>query len=405
MKKNLPIFILFGCGAVFACGLALLFELRFAHGDVYPAYSSLRADPLGTMAFYEGLSKIPGLAIRRDFNDANRLPAEPHTAYLHLAGPAYEFDQVPADLFQEIKNFLARGNRLVITFFPQMEPDNFYNRDDDRTNSAKMTPPAWRKEKNPTSDEDNEISLADKWNFHVDFQKLSRGEEAYLPAVVFNQTSLPLPRTLNWHSAMVFTNCDSAWRAIYARGGSAVIMERSFGQGSVVLVTDSFFVSNEAMAKDRHADLLAWLVGENKNVVFDEAHFGIVETSGVTTLMRKYRLHGFAAGLILLAGLFIWKNSTSLVPPPAKAETGNFIAGRDSAAGFVNLLRRGIVPRDLLATCYVEWKKSAGKNGPARFQQAEAIFQSENSLPNKDKNPVATYRKISETLVNQNQKL
>ena len=90
------------------------------------------------------------------------------------------------------------------------------------------------------------------------------------------------------------------------------------------MATDSYFVSNEAMAKDRHADLLAWLIGPDKNVVFDEAHFGIVETSGVAVLMRKYRLHGLAAGLMLLAGLFIWKNSTSLVPPLTDEKQGRF---------------------------------------------------------------------------------
>src|ERR1700727_2548895 len=105
MKKNLPIFILFGCGAVFACGLALLFELRFAHGDVYPAYSSLRADPLGTMAFYEGLSKIPGLSVRRDFSDSDQLPTEPRTVYLQFAGSSYDLDWLPDDSVHEIVDF------------------------------------------------------------------------------------------------------------------------------------------------------------------------------------------------------------------------------------------------------------------------------------------------------------
>jgi hypothetical protein len=187
-----------------------------------------------------------------------------------------------------------------------------------------------------------------------------------------------------------------------------VVIERSFGTGSVVMATDSYFVSNEAMAKDRHADLLAWLVGANNNVVFDESHFGIVETSGVAVLMRQYRLHGLAAGLILVAALFIWKNSTSLVPPYVDEKKEDFVAGKDSASGFVNLLRRNIAPRDLLATCFAEWKKSgasAGNISPARLQQAEAIFSSENSLPNRDRNSVAAYKKLSNAITARNQKL
>jgi hypothetical protein len=193
---------------------------------------------------------------------------------------------------------------------------------------------------------------------------------------------------------------------IYARGSSAVVIERNFGGGSVVIATDSYFVSNEALSKDRHADLLAWLIGSNRNIVFDEAHFGIVDSSGVATLMRKYRLHGVVAGLILIAGLFIWKNSTSLVPPPVEEKQERFITGRDSGAGFVNLLRRSIAPRDLLATCFDEWKKSSapkGKISTPRFQQAEALFSGENSASGPKL--IETYNKISESLGTRNQNL
>jgi hypothetical protein len=125
-------------------------------------------------------------------------------------------------------------------------------------------------------------------------------------------------------------------------------------------------------------------------------------------LMRKYRLHGLALGLLLLAGLFIWKNSTSLAPPAAEEKRDDFVAGKDAASGFVNLLRRNIAPRDLFNVCFGEWKKSAapsGKFSSARLQQAEAVFQSEESRPAGERNPVATYRKISETLGRQHKKL
>jgi hypothetical protein len=417
MKKHLPIVLMLGCAAVFVFGLVQLFQLRFASGDVYPAYSSLRADPLGTMAFYESLGKIPGLSVRRDFSASNRLPEEPQAVYLHLAGNRDDWEEMPNDLFREIQAYLTRGNRLVITFFPQTEPAIFHFHGEAETNSVKsakakeekLTPPkpAPKKKKAP-DEEDASVSLADAWNFHTDFQTLARDGDTYAPAPVVNQTDLPLPKMLDWHSGIIFTNLDKSWRVIYARGTNAVVIERKFGRGSVVMATDSYFVSNEAMARDRHADLLAWLVGPGRNVVFDEAHLGIVETSGVAVLMRKYRLHGLAAGLILLAGLFIWKNSTSLVPPLADEARENVVAGKDASSGFVNLLRRSIAPRDLLATCFAEWKKSVaqkGKMSAARFQQAEAIFASENSPANPDRNPVQTYQNISKILATRNPKL
>lgn len=411
MKRYFPIILLLGCTAVFAFGIVQLFELRFAAGDVYPAYSSLRADPLGSMAFYESLGSMPGISVRRDFSESNRLPEEPGTAYLHLAAGSGEWKEVPDDLFREIKNFLARGGRLVITYFPQTRPPFHFQPDDETTNSVKSAhlkskgtnTPAARpaKSKKKKSDAKLWVNLEDEWGFHESFAELAQDGDNYTPVSVVNKSSVALPRLLDWHSGMIFTNCDAAWRTIYARGTNAAVVERKFGKGSVVLASDSFFVSNEAMLKDRHADLLAWLVGANRRVVFDEAHLGISDSPGVAALMRKYRLHGLAAGLLLLAGLFIWKNSTSLVPPHADEQREDFVAGKDAASGFINLLRRNISARDVFGVCFAEWKKSAAPSGTfssARLRQAEAIFQLENSLPAGQRDPIATYKKISETL-------
>ena len=55
MKKNFPMITLAIGATLFVLGVIYLFLLRFEAGDVYPPYSSLRADPLGTMAWYESL--------------------------------------------------------------------------------------------------------------------------------------------------------------------------------------------------------------------------------------------------------------------------------------------------------------------------------------------------------------
>ncbi|HEY1662127.1 MAG TPA: DUF4350 domain-containing protein [Verrucomicrobiae bacterium] len=408
MKKIAPILILSGCAIIFALGAIKLFELRFERGDVYPPYSSLRADPLGTMAFYESLQKVADISVRRDFSDANRLPEQHGTVYLHLAGNSEEWESLSTDSFHDLENFLARGNRLVITFFPQTEEEDFFFHNGEETNppapvkskEGKHLPPPHKA--TPDAGEDKDwVALQDEWGFHPGFKALMPDGDSYAPVPVDNRTALPLPSELDWHSGEVFTNWNSQWHVIYARGTNAVVMERHFGSGSVVLATDTYFASNEAMSRDRHADLLAWLVGSNKNVVFDEAHFGILETGGVATLMRKYRLHGVAAGLILLAGLFIWKNSTSLVPPHTYEKPTNIISGKDSAEGFINLLRRSISPRNLLATCFSEWEKSIGSADAlsrARGEAAQKIFLSEDTASAPNQSSVETYRKIARSL-------
>jgi hypothetical protein len=118
MRKSLSIIIMAGCLAIFAFGIVQLFKLRFDAGDVYPAYSTLRSDPLGTMALYESIDKLPGISAQRDFSANNRLPETPDTTYLHLAADTYEWKWMPEDAFQAINTFVRGGGRLVITLLP-----------------------------------------------------------------------------------------------------------------------------------------------------------------------------------------------------------------------------------------------------------------------------------------------
>jgi hypothetical protein len=116
MKKHLPVILILACAGAFILGIVQLFKLRFEVGDVYPAYSSLRSDPLGAMAFYESLDKLPGISVRRDHSSANKLPEGKDTTYLHLAARTFEWNWLPAELWKEIDAFLLNGGRLAITF-------------------------------------------------------------------------------------------------------------------------------------------------------------------------------------------------------------------------------------------------------------------------------------------------
>ena len=319
MKRNFSIFLLLACAAGFAFGLLHLFQLRFAAGDVYPAYSSLRSDPLGTMAFCESLEQMPGLSVRRDFNAGNELPEGKNTVYLHLAARTPDWTSLPDDLTREIEHFLAAGGRLAVTFFPETSQPRrlFFEEDWDASSAEKRKKSASRKKDRQL----HQTRLQTWWGVDFAFVPLERSEAgSYQPASVVNKTDLPLPATLGWHSAAVFTNLDKSWRIIYARGTNPVVVERRFGPGTVVLATDSYFLSNEALRKDRHADLLAWLVGPARQVVFDEAHFGIVDTSGVASLIRKYRLHGLALAPAAAGGtLYLAKRCQLRSPDPRGA--------------------------------------------------------------------------------------
>ena len=221
--------------------------------------------------------------------------------------------------------------------------------------------------------------------------------------------------SLSWHSAADW-DVDpppggkappggGVWRALLRRNRDrAVLVERPFGEGGLVLATDSFFLSNEALAgDDRHAALLAGLVGpQARRVVFDERHLGVEENPGVMTLARRYGLEGALAALGLLVGLFLWRNATSLAPPrpePVDDRHGGAegVAGREASAGFGALLRRGVPVKDLVLTLLARWEaSSSARHRPptsaARVARLREIAAAERARP------VAAYQAMRATL-------
>jgi hypothetical protein len=389
MKRSYAVLLLIAAALLFASGLTRLFELRYEAGDVYPAYSSLRSDPLGTMGFYESVGGLAGFTVYRDTSETNSLPDGNGMTYFYIALPSGQWRTLPDEVFHQMELFAAGGGRLVLTIFPQ-GAKSFLPERNTETKEEKPKP-------KPTPNRD-------RWGSDFVLLDLKQEHDEYEPVAVQNKTTLPLPQSLLWHSGVVATNLSPAWETIYARESSPVVIERHIGRGTVVIATDSYFLSNEAMQRDRHADLLTWLIGSNRTVVFDEAHLGVSETAGIATLMRRYRLQWFVAALIVLAGLFIWKNSVSLIPLNAGMKS-DYIAGKDTAAGFINLLRRGIHAQDLLALCFREWKTAVGSNARIshrRVEQAQKIVESENARPAKERNPAQAYRDISQILQSQN---
>src|ERR1043166_4644437 len=185
MSKRLPALILLLCVGGFVWGLVQLFQLRFQIGDVYPEYSSLRSDPLGAMALSEALQAIPEITVRRDFSAQNQLPDGEQTTYLHLAAHSFEWTSLPEELFLEIDRFLARGGRLVITFFPEMsKPFSFNDNNEEiplqkskakKKELSKKQSPARRSEKKAVPKDREEAmarrtSLKERWGVEIVFK-------------------------------------------------------------------------------------------------------------------------------------------------------------------------------------------------------------------------------------------
>ena len=402
---------------LFLAGVAWLFHLRFEAGDIYPPYSSWRADPLGTKAFFESLD---GWVSVRRYTQPSASLGEGRDTTLLVLGAALPDLVMTSNECRQLESFVKEGGRIVIALQPSFAQANLKpeavkptkkppareTRANTKFRRAKDKPnPVEPAKKNEDKNQPARIAVihaTNRWGFALNHAPLARdAADVYQPATAERQTEPGLPDTLRVHSALYFDHLDKPWRTLYARSNSlAVVVERPLGRGSLVLLADAFPFSNEGLFRDRQPALLTWVVGSARQVLFDETHLGIQEEPGVAALARKYRLHGVAGVLGLLALLFIWRNATSLLPPLNLQTPGPWageVAGHDSASGFVNLLRRSVRPSQLLQTCHEQWRSACGQKGrlpQARLAQAQLLAES----PAAAGDPVQAYQRMAALL-------
>jgi hypothetical protein len=335
-------------------GLWKLYELRFASGDIYPQYSSLRSDALGTKALYESLEQIPGLAAARSYREFANLPKGKDTV-LVLGENPFAFEATQEDGIKQYEALAASGARIVVA----MRPVNRQKERPSEEPADKKTPVVPGMEK--------------RWG------------------IQFGYVALPS------RQAEPETADNPKLTALYFRYQGKVVhrVERQFGSGSIALLASCYPMSNEALAGERDTKTIAWVLGENHKIIFDERHLGLEESGGVVTLARKYHLEGLGVVLLVLLGLFIWKNSASFLPARTEiVDTEDSIAAMDASSGLANLLRRNIPTAALMKTCLEEWE---GSRHGARFY-SEAKVRRVRDLAGRTGDAAETYRKISRIL-------
>lgn len=396
MLKNKGL-ILFGAVliAAFGYGMVKLLLLRFESGDVYPYYSSLRTDPLGVKVLYESLDQCCDLRVERIYDDFTRVRNRTDAVYLDLGDRAGSVTILPAKAADDLELFVRNGGRLVITFVPYAKTGDLQ-----KELLLGMLSGGLSEEK-----EQEILDLRERWGFdYFGFDLASNGSKN--SATIHPRSDESLPESISIHTVLYFSNLSAPWKIIYDRNGHAVMVERSMGKGSIVLSAESYFLSNEAMLRERQPELLSWIVGSKKTVLFDEYDHGVAYDPGVASLIRKYRLQWLVAGALLLAGLFVWKSVASLAPRYGELEEGeskfSLSRGSDASAGMANLLRRSISPGNIFQVCYQEWKKSQKSRYPTKLARIESIVMEEQRQAPRNRNPVEAYNRVSRILEERN---
>ena len=303
--------------AAFVWGLEQVALAPLETGEVYPPYSTLRSDPQGARALYESLLAQPDVTVQRLYRPRTMLAAT--DIILTLGVDARAWSSEKDRTLDDYEKLTKDGGRMVVGFLPLKAPLVFSAR--------------------PVAEKRWNIKLASR-----------RGGDR----------------------AVLYLEPGPEWTKLAEHDGFVTAAERGLGAGTVVLVADSYPLSNEGLREARDAGFITRVVGPARRIVFDENHFGVSETGSVTTLMRRYHLQGAVVVLVVVAGLFLWRSASSFLPPREKLPSGT-VAGRDSLDGMSALLRRAVPEKQLLEACVKEWTKSARGKTPPPVENTDPV--------------------------------
>lgn len=414
MRNKTPIVLALALFAVFVFAGYQLLALQYTTGAGYPPYSTLSSTPLGMKALHDALARVPGVDASRRLQSLERLGEGAGTT-LVIAGATLTPDA--KRVMDELNGFIETGGRVVVAYMTvtttseedlallEGDMEALERLQDDETESGGSD-----ETKPKPEDEDGgdtlppfaqTVSVEEAWGFDFGLRK-GRGSGEEFKQAVRTAELAALPPTVPWIATLTFTNLAPPWARIYTCDYAPVIVEREFGEGSIVMLADSYLLTNEGLREDRAPALMAWLVGPSARVVFLESHLGVAERPGLMALIRRYGLHGFLFTFIVVALLYIWKHAFSLAPPrDREAEAAGETGGRAAGAGLVHLLRRSVPPREVLATAYREWQHSLSLNSGVAQRSSDtvrALVESEAGGRSNSAEVVARYQRIVNTI-------
>jgi hypothetical protein len=389
---------------LFFLGLGMLARARFESGSIYPPYSTMLREPAGARAIYEALDLLPGIEVQRNTEEfLYHAKSSGRTIFvLGLSGRA--FSSVDDDTYKDLEKCLQAGDRLVIAFSSAVpstittdvkpeqasEEHNVENsQKEDRVHSPK-------KEEKSHAQGPLKVVLKDlRAQWGIDFDHM----DGVSKTAQLRAEHLGLVPSIEWvnKSNLAFVLVDSHWKVVYAVQDKPVIVEKPVGKGSIVLLSDSFLFTNEAIKGHRVPELLSWLCGPHHIMVFDEAHLGILEQPNVATIIKRNGLRGFFVSLAVLGMLVIWRQLVPVVPLPKKDASTLVASGRGYREGMANLFRRNIPKDQILSICVDEWERAFTRNSDQAVNIAKGvrqIIEEDASVHRRTWNAEETYERI-----------
>jgi hypothetical protein len=332
------------------------FEVRLEIQEGYPPTSTYRADAQGCRALYESLQRVPGVQVTRFLRSFANLPP-PESRSLVIAGINPVADSLQVRDRKLLSSWVEGGGTLIVAL-------------ESPANSAASPTDYELGGPSQTSSSPTGKSIPRTEGLWVEtlrnsgvrvFRHADKSARHRFESAVFKPSG-------SWLGPIYFRDLQSPWRVAAEADHLPVIVERSFGRGTIKLIADSYLLTNGSLAADRNTGFLGWLFRKQTTILFDESHFGITENPGIASLARRYGLEPVFFVILVIALLFVWANRYSLTPVQAKRKN-RVVSGQGGEAVLINLLRRSLPGKDLLTTCVDLCRK--GGHDPARTKKLD----------------------------------
>jgi hypothetical protein len=334
-----------------------IFKVRLETQEGYPVASSFRADARGCRALYESLHHVPGVQAARFLRTFSNLPpAEGRSLIIAGINPQTNILQVQDR--KSLNAWVEAGGTLIVAL--TVEDKNSGKAGS--TDHELLPPPKEQKSPSPNNrstppTEESWIETLQSAGVRI-FRHVDTAARHRFVSGVFAPSG-------SWLGPLYFL--QSSWRVVAEADHRPVVIQRSFGRGNVILIADSYLLTNGSLANDRETGFLGWLFRKQSTVLFDESHFGFTESPGVVSLARRYGLESAFFVLLIFALLFVWANRYTLVPKSVSRSSRSLIVpGQGGETVFVNLLRRSLPAKDLLSTSTELWRKGVHDAGRIR---------------------------------------
>ncbi|MGA1796783.1 MAG: DUF4350 domain-containing protein [bacterium] len=373
MRRTISIIILILLVLFFLVSASSIMHRRMEKGDVYPRYSSLRHDPMGTSILFDSLRKS-GCTIEVLTEDEFPEVLDPRDTILFILFPTFDlFSNRDVD---RIVGFILSGGRVLITTDDDNSLMDFFHTGIGIHDTRKEK----GEDEGTEEEEENETP---------------RIREA-IPGTGFDFSpdSIPLIReqylTSGWPRAVT----------VLGSGEHDVVLLLSHGKGDIIISSEPYLISNESLAKDPPAVFLSWVMGGRTHVLVDEYRHGVLSNRGVSFLLRKYHLYwliGYLAILFLLGLWYLLPHFRRPLPRESVPDNGT----RSSLDGYTQLLTKTIPRKQLLDIAMEQWLKGS-TNRFFREKNREAAEGLRGYLPQgdvqKDEEVIAAYNEIAQRL-------